>query len=336
MITSDSTFTQILQTDICQRLFKYFIFDADGNWAKNLSQNNLSLKALQETNPTWNAEDMAYGLNALISQKDHEIEFSVYDEQECLICPDKAQVKLFYFKANEKTALHKTAILAAGGAYGAVCSLVEAFPVAAKLAEIGVDSFCLNYRVGAPGPLFPKPMDDMAAAVGFLKENARAIGINMEDYAVGGFSAGGHLVSCFGTKERGYAHYNLSRPSLLMLNYPMTDIWANISPLGEPVRRVMLGGYFGENYSKALADSYNPALLCDTDYPPCFIAHAEDDTTVPIVFSEIFVKKLTQNQVKTQFFRAKCGSHGYGLGTFSGAAGWVEKAVSFWDKDLKK
>ncbi len=330
MITPDTPLSQILDDEVLGRFSGYFIFDRDGNWERKLRENFATLGEIEKAYPSWNALDMAYGLEAFRAQGDRA-EYSVYTMSGISLSPDKADVRLFHFRPDEKKRQKKTVIIAPGGAYGAVCSLVEGFPVAAAFAGAGVDAFCLNYRVGAPYPLFPKPMDDMAAAVSFLMKHSGEIGINMDDYAISGFSAGGHLASLFATKERGYMHYGLPRPSLVILNYPMTDIWKNLEGIGEPVRTMMLRGYFGDDFSKEAVDSYSPVALCDTDYPPLFCAHAEDDTTVPVAFTETFVRILEEKGVRVCFLKAESGMHGYGLGTSSGAAGWVESAVSFWN-----
>lgn len=77
----------------------------------------------------------------------------------------------------------------------------EAFPVAARLSEMGMPVFCLNYRVAGKEPLFPKPMEDLSAAYRFLKDHEDQFDIDARHYAVGGFSAGGHLAACWGLRD---------------------------------------------------------------------------------------------------------------------------------------
>ena len=117
---------------------------------------------------------MVYGLRQLeqICASGGQVLFDVYDSKEVQESPDKECVKLIYFPAKQcNNGSRKTIILAAGGAYGSVCSMVESFPVAARLAELGVDAFCLNYRVADGKALFPRPMEDMGAACQFLMQH---------------------------------------------------------------------------------------------------------------------------------------------------------------------
>src|SRR5690554_6208147 len=111
------------------------------------SSSNGTLQDIMDKHPTWNAHDIAYGLNRLIDIADTKDEYlyQVYSDAEIREEQDKKDVQLFYFPADDKGPF---VILLAGGGYGAVASLVEAFPVAAKLNELGIMTFCLNYRVG--------------------------------------------------------------------------------------------------------------------------------------------------------------------------------------------
>ena len=86
----------------------------------------------------------------------------------------------------------------------------EAFPVAARLSEMGMPVFCLNYRVAGKEPLFPKPMEDLSAAYRFLKDHEDQFDIDARHYAVGGFSAGGHLAACWGLKGTGICEIRIS------------------------------------------------------------------------------------------------------------------------------
>ncbi|NTW38359.1 MAG: alpha/beta hydrolase [Cellulomonadaceae bacterium] len=82
-------------------------------------------------------------------------------------------------------------ILASGGAFQFRGNDHEGYPVALELAHRGYQSFVLDYR------LRPYTQEegalDMARAVRFVRRHADAYGIDPEDIAVMGFSAGGIL-----------------------------------------------------------------------------------------------------------------------------------------------
>lgn len=218
-----------------------------------------------------------------------------------------------FFPAKERKEDAKTAILAAGGGYGGVCSMGEAFPVAAKMRELGIDVFCLNYRVAGKGTLFPKPMEDLAAAYAFLKKSEKELGICMKDYAVGGFSAGGHLAACWGTKELGYRKYGYEKPKALLLDYPLINIWRTMKAFPIPIKTMMLVRLFGMKFSEKKCKPYDVDLAVDEGYPATYMIQAENDTVVPIWNSREFAEKLESLGVPHEYELVAAGGHGYGL-----------------------
>lgn len=89
-------------------------------------------------------------------------------------------------------------ILCSGGGYNSVCNVMEGFPAAKQFHKLGITAFVLNYRV-ADKDLFPAPLEDLAQAYRYIEAHAQAFQVDMEDYAVCGFSAGGHLAAEWGT-----------------------------------------------------------------------------------------------------------------------------------------
>lgn len=324
MITPNTTFKEIKEIENLNKVFPYLI----GNGEAMLTPDK-TLNDLQSASPTWSAVDMAYGLQRLkeIADTNETYLYDVYSKEEISQEPGKAQVKLIYFPAPDSK---KFVILAAGGAYGAVCSLVEAFPVAARLNELGITVFCLNYRVGPP-KLLPKPMEDLAAAYKFISKYSELFQVDPEHYGVGGFSAGGHLAGAWGTKELGFRKYEVPAPEILLLGYPFLAMWRTLQPMPKEISKQMLTGYFGEDYSEEICKVYNIDENVDEKYPAVYLVHAEDDTTVPIWNSKDMVKALRSNRIACQMEAPKTGEHGFGLGSDCEAAGWVERAVVFWD-----
>ena len=335
MITENTKVEDLRKHKDLKTLFPYFIYNQVGDGAGNFKKDATCLKEIEQKNPTWAAEDMVYGLRQLeqICASGGQVLFDVYDSKEVQESPDKECVKLIYFPAKQcNNGSRKTIILAAGGAYGSVCSMVESFPVAARLAELGVDAFCLNYRVADGKALFPRPMEDMGAACQFLMQHQDTLGINMEHYAVGGFSAGGHLAACWGTPELGYAAYQVSKPDIILLAYPMVDVWKTVSLAPLPIRAMMLSGYLGKDHSQKVCDVYNVEQHMDITYPPAFVVQAEDDPTVPVWNSQVFIEQLQTLQIPYCYEHPQHGLHGFGLGTNTEAVGWADRAFAFWNK----
>ena len=330
MITEKTTFHEIYDLQCIAELFPYLIGQQDGQIHPFIVLDK-TLEELNKEQPTWNASDMAYGLNRLaeLTGSMTQILYDVYSVEEINEDAKKAQVKVIYFPAKGNTD-GRCMLLAAGGAYGSVCSLAESFPVAARLNELGITVFCLNYRVGAP-KLFPKPMEDLAAAYTFIRNRAEEFEINPLRYGVGGFSAGGHLAASWGTESLGYMQYGMPKPEVLFLDYPMINISETIGVLPAPIKDMMLGGYFGEDYTMEMCCAYDMDKLVTKEYPSTYIVQAEDDPTVPIWNSSRFASLLATEEIPYCYEIAESGGHGYGLGSGTKAEGWVEKAVKFWD-----
>ena len=98
---------------------------------------------------------------------------------------------LVSFPVSEGTEIKGAVLICAGGAFQFRSDSMEGTPVAEELARRGYQSFVVNYR------LRPYTQEegalDLARAVRFVRKNAELYGIDENDIAVMGFSAGGIL-----------------------------------------------------------------------------------------------------------------------------------------------
>ncbi|MBQ5824932.1 MAG: alpha/beta hydrolase, partial [Clostridia bacterium] len=81
-----------------------------------------------------------------------------------------------------------------GGGYAA-CSDREADPIAMIYALEGYHTFVLRYTVGRRGEgdfCFEQPLADAERAMKYIRDNAEKLGVNPNQIAAVGFSAGGH------------------------------------------------------------------------------------------------------------------------------------------------
>ena len=324
-ITECTSLNELQMRPEWESLIPYLVYSQNG-LGGNLKM-NMSLADIEKMHKTWSAKDMAYGLNrvAEILESGEKFAYPVYDAASVAEDTEKGDVQIFHFPAESK----QYVILAAGGGYGSVCSLPESFPVAAKLNELGVTVFCLNYRVGAP-KVFPKPMQDLAAACKYIEAHADDFQVNAEEYAVGGFSAGGHLAASWGTKSIGYEVYGCLKPKCMLLDYPLIDVWDTLQQMPLPVRIMMVKGSFGNGNAEEICKDYESVRNMDADYPPSFLIQAENDSTVPISNSDNMKNQLAALGIAYEYERIKTGEHGFGLGTSTEAEGWGERALRFW------
>lgn len=98
---------------------------------------------------------------------------------------------LTYFPVPEDVEIKGAVLICAGGAFQYRSDWNEGSPVAEELSKLGYQSFVVDYR------LLPYTQEegalDLARAVRFVRHHAQEYGIDEQDIAVMGFSAGGIL-----------------------------------------------------------------------------------------------------------------------------------------------
>ena len=286
-------------------------------------KDDLSLRELNTQQPTWSAGDMLFGVKRLR-------EIALRGEDYVFSLSPASPAKLIALPADHPTA-DAVCLLLAGGGYGAVFTLGEALPVAARLNELGVNCYCLNYSTATAKSmvhgLMPKPLEDVAAAVRWIRERHPGT-----PYLMGGFSAGGNLCALWGTEHLGARHYSLQQPKAMLLDYPLCSV-KNI-PKG-PMHDMMMQGLFGTGYNQANAELYDVPSHVDADYPPTWLIRAADDTTIPSKDPVALEEALTRAGVAHDFRCVPTGGHGFGLGSGTAAAGWVAQALH-WAAEIKK
>lgn len=317
MITDETRIYEILKLREFQK-FKHLLLPDMGLW-----NGFLKLCRLNIARKVWPNNQIAEGLSYMqeLIRNDTRIFYPLYNEVEVKKNAKMKQCGLFHFPVKEKT---KFVIVCAGGGYSNVCSCVEAFPVAKRLNELGYHAFVLNYRYDKEAHA-PNPIDDLARGISFIIKNKEKLNVETEDYAVTGFSAGGHLAGIFGTEANGYKQYQLPKPGILFLAYPVLT-------MGEFTHKNSRQKFLGKKNinNRELQKKYSVEEQITKHYPPCFIWQCERDTTVPIQNSKLLVKALENNHIPYIYHTYDSDFHGWGLGNGTLAEGWLEEAVMFW------
>lgn len=211
-------------------------------------------------------------------------------------------------------------VVCPGGGYRMIASFIEGHPVARYFQEHGYNAFVLRYRVREKAH-FPAPLMDIAHALSDIQTEYK---LSLDNYALCGFSAGGHMCALFGVKEFGYGHFNLPKPQLLMLVYPV------ISLEKEFTHRTTRKWFAGEDDPEAL-EVGNIHHHIDKDYPTTFIWRGDKDRSVQPVNSDFIVKELEKNNIKHLYIKYPKVGHGVGLAKNTTAEGWADKAIEFWN-----
>ena len=288
---------------------------------------NMSIQQLAQLVGDWNADNVAEGLDYLSEQcRSGNKFYDIWTETDIQTDTSKKGTTLVAYPIKNKS---KFVLLCAGGAYMAVSSMVEAFPVAKRINELGYSAFVLKYRTGEHA-LAPNPMEDIAQAVRFILNHAEEFNVDTEDYAVAGFSAGGHLVASFGTDSIGYQNYGLPKPGALILAYPVITMMEKAHPGS---RDNLLGK---ENINnQELLRKYSIEQQVTANYPPSFVWQCDQDKEVPIDNSQMMVKALKEKGIACEYETFPSDAHGWGEGKGTSAEGWIERAIDFWQKNIE-
>ena len=162
------------------------------------------------------AEDAAEGMNLVIENYNRgvQITWQVYTPEEIAENSSLGMVQLYYFPA--KTANAKYAIVVPGNGGNTTAELNEGASIANQLHELGYAAFVLRYR-SFLNASDNAPLYDIANAIKYLTENADQFGVQRENYALMGFSSGGHIVGLIGSDNEkfGYKAFGLPQPAAL-------------------------------------------------------------------------------------------------------------------------
>jgi len=203
-----------------------------------------------------------------------------------------------------------------GGGYGIVAPS-EGEPVALAFLGAGMQAFVLKYSV-AP-VRWPQQLLETAAAIAYLRKNAKRYGIAPDKIAVCGFSAGGHLAGC-AANLWGYPvieeTLGLSgeqvRPDAAILSYPVIFIKGN----GTNMTRDNL---FGDD--PLVGETSLETSVTDRN-PPTFLWATYTDGSVPVENTLAYANALRAKDVPFDLHIFNKGPHAMGVATPDSA--WQE------------
>ena len=203
-----------------------------------------------------------------------------------------------------------------GGGYRWIVVDKEGYEIARWLSARGYTVFVLFYRLPgegwAAGP--DVALSDAQRAMRLIRHRARDYGIVPERVAAMGFSAGGHvcgdLATRFATtlyKPNDAADRLSARPDVAA---PIYAVQSMTLPLAHAGSRTLL---IGADAPTERERAHSPALNVTNSTPPCFLIHAEDDTTVPVENSLEMRAALKAAGVPVEMHLFANGGHGFGL-----------------------
>ncbi len=192
-------------------------------------------------------------------------------------------------------------VICPGGAYR-WRSPREKDPVALEFLSMGYQAFIVEYTCGEKASGY-RPLRQLAEAVQTIRRNAEEWHIDPDKIVVLGFSAGGHLAASLGAfwNDPEFGFGPSAKPNAMILCYP-----------------VISTKEFAHEESVLWVTGNDPAVreklhLPDqvtSDFPPTFMWHGGEDSSVPPENSMMLAVKLKECKVPLEYHLFETGVHG--------------------------
>lgn len=181
----------------------------------------------------------------------------------------------------------------------------------------------LNYRLSQHA-IFPVQIEDVKAAVRWLRANAKTYRLDPDRFAAWGSSAGGHLVAMLGTtgdvaefevgenlkvSSRVQAVVDYFGPTdfLQMDTQRLPDGLVHDDP--DSPESQLVGGPIQEHKDRVARA--NPITYVSKDDSPFLIIHGDQDKLVPYYQSVLLKDALEAAGVPVTFYKVEGGGHGW-------------------------
>ena len=274
-----------------------FPWDEPERYQDDMTMMDVPQMNLWHTNQDVN--EMVGGVNRMIDDRadGKQVLFDIYSEEELAADSSKRNTGLFFFRGKPGMPF---AVVCAGGGFCYVGSLHEGFPVAMEINRSGYNAFVLKYRTNCRGK---DSSEDLLRAVRFIRDHAKELEVDSENYSLWGGSAGARLCSYVTYLGSGFI-----KPGRKL--HPAADIIAYT--------------YF----------DFKPRFMPE-DSPGFFITGTRD-WLVPVSSTRADADGLRKQGVPVEVHAPEGAEHGFGVGSGTPAEGWISQAIDFWERNMKK
>ncbi len=222
-------------------------------------------------------------------------------------------------------------LICPGGGYAFVADR-EGEPIALAFIKAGYQACVLHYSVREDESkpfLGDLPMNQAAAAIRTIRENADDWGIDSQKITVLGCSAGGHLagsVGVFGKNERRISNAadGLCQPNAMVLCYPVITA-------GPFCHDGSIYNLTGLSLGHPERDAYSLEKHISPDTCPAFLWQTVTDDCVPVENVLLMANALQRQHIPYELHVYTKGQHGLSLATGDAGQGTlIDPHVATW------
>lgn len=236
----------------------------------------------------------------------------------------------------------KAIIIIPGGGYEMV-SEREGEAIALQYLKEDIATFVINYTVKEFS--YPTPIDEVFAAMIYIRDHSEEYHIDENRIALLGFSAGGHLAASCAMLWNDSYFANLfnttnekQKVNALILSYPVITMDKEFTHIGTMERRT--------HNDKDLIEKFSIEKHITQDFPKTFIWLTSTDDAVPPYNSLTLAQNLINNQITVELHMYPRGQHGLALANnntttkykmqtnFPEVQTWIPHSISFVEKYL--
>jgi acetyl esterase/lipase len=197
-----------------------------------------------------------------------------------------------------------------------------------QLLEGGFAVIAINHRASSDAA-YPAQINDVKAAIRFVRANADKYKIDASFIGITGFSSGGHLASLAGTTNA-VKEYTVNKTTVdiegnvgndTLVSSAVNAVVDWFGPIdmalmdeckkpkdGNSPEAALIRGNPAENLD--MIALLNPITFIDETDPQFIVIHGEADNVVPHCQSELFAKALKEKGLLTGFISVPEGKHG--------------------------
>jgi len=220
--------------------------------------------------------------------------------------PDKAMSLDFY--PSQQTGKKPCVIIVHGGSWSSGDS--KQLPeLNSYLARLGYNVAAINYRK-APKYQNPAPVQDIQAALKYLRANADELKIDTNNFVLLGRSAGAQIALL-----AAYTLHDKDIKGVIDFYGPADMVWGYSAPANPLIMnsRAVMRHYLGGSYEQVPKNyvASSPIEFVNRQSPPTLIIHGENDVLVAYEHSRRLDQKLQDNGIKHFWLQLPWATHGF-------------------------